>query len=617
MAQTIVPEKQTVEICLKNKSYYIDFYQREYVWKKETVETLLNDIFYAFELSYEQYKDAELTQELLSKYNWYYLNVFITNNINGKVYIVDGQQRLTTLTLIATKLYHLTSNEDLKDTLKDCIFGKDKWKGNIFRIDHEKRAKLMEMILESTKEEPKEFANTTEETLWNRYNDISTYIDNKKIDEKRLDTFISYFLERLVLVELSVTKDDTPMVFEVINDRGESLKPFEILKGKLIGALDKSDSDEFSRLWENSMQLIKYQEDNFFIDFIRSQYLFKRNSKVETAINNTYHRYIYEANDIAPKFGFRSFDKNQISNIKRFIKEVLPYYCSLYAKITTNSINNEYLSYLSNAHKIAGQYGIIMSACILNDKEELEKVNRISFEYDRMCMLLRLNGVYNSNTLQDLTLSLHKELKGIPIKEYRIVFNRLLCDTFKENRNASSIETLLSYNSFKRCGYGILETRALRYFLARVEKYICDSMGIKMIDTLEDIVTKTSRVNGYHIEHILSRNETNKAYFDTDDDFEQHRNQLGGLLLLKGLDNISSSNEEYVDKLKTYSAGLVWAHTLCEDFYHVNTSLKTFNNKLQNKRGFTIEPINVFNAEALEKRNKLLYEIVKDMWDID
>lgn len=62
MQQTIDPRNQTVESCLKNKSYYIDFYQREYVWSKETVEILLRDIFYSFELSYEQYKDAELSQ---------------------------------------------------------------------------------------------------------------------------------------------------------------------------------------------------------------------------------------------------------------------------------------------------------------------------------------------------------------------------------------------------------------------------------------------------------------------------------------------------------------------------------------------------------------------------
>lgn len=263
MSQTIIPEKQTVEICLKQKNYHIYFYQREYVWNKDTVETLLNDMFYTFELSYAQYKDADLSQEILEKFNWYYLNIFITNNIGGKVYIVDGQQRLSTLTLIATKLFHLTDNEDLKDTLKECIYGKDKWKGNIFRLDHDKRKEVMKAILEGS-EYKLPFKNKTEETLLLRYKDISEYIDKQNLSGKRLDTFISYFLERLVLVELTINKDDTPMIFEVINDRGEPLKPFEILKGKLIGALDKQDTDIYSVKWDNALNHLFGKEDDFF-----------------------------------------------------------------------------------------------------------------------------------------------------------------------------------------------------------------------------------------------------------------------------------------------------------------------------------------------------------------
>ncbi len=67
MKQTIVPDKQTVEEALKNRTYFVDFYQREYVWSKETVDVLLRDIFYSFELSYELYKDSELTPEVLEK----------------------------------------------------------------------------------------------------------------------------------------------------------------------------------------------------------------------------------------------------------------------------------------------------------------------------------------------------------------------------------------------------------------------------------------------------------------------------------------------------------------------------------------------------------------------
>ena len=45
----------------------------------------------------------------MAKYPWYYLNTYVTNTIDGKVYIVDGQQRLTTLTLVLIKLYRMAS----------------------------------------------------------------------------------------------------------------------------------------------------------------------------------------------------------------------------------------------------------------------------------------------------------------------------------------------------------------------------------------------------------------------------------------------------------------------------------------------------------------------------
>lgn len=617
MQQTITPEKQTVEICLKNKSYYIDFYQREYVWSKETVETLLRDIFYAFDLSYEEYKDAELTQEILAKFNWYYLNIFITNNINGKVFIVDGQQRLSTLTLIATKLYHLTNNNLLKNTLKDCIYGQDKWKGNIFRLDHEKRQTIMNKILNGDSEVPASFKNKTEETLWHRYIDISKYINDKEMDAKKIDTFINYFLERLVLVELSITKDDTPMIFEVINDRGEALKPFEILKGKLVGTLDKNDTERYSDLWDKSLSCLFNMEDDFFVDYIRSRYIFKRNSKIESAINNAYHRYIFESNEIGQSLAFRKIDKHQIENVKNFIEQDLVYYCGLYAKIRNNEIHNEFMAYLSNIHDVKGQYAIILSACEINDVQENEKIRIIAFEYDRLYMLLRLNGAYDSNSFQEISLNLNKEIHGKPIEQYREIFNNVLKNAISERRSKGNISSLLDYATFKSMGYHNIEKRALRYFLARVEKFLCDGLKQNMQDTVEYISTKTGYKTGYHIEHILSHNEANLKFFDSEEEFEISRNQLGGLLLLKDADNISSGNEEYADKLKTYSAGLVWGHTLCEDYHHINTNLKLLNNELLSKCKNEIAPIISFDKDALEQRNKILYDIVKIIWDID
>lgn len=623
MEQLITPDKQSVEDCLSKKTYYIDFYQREYVWSKNTVEILLRDIFDTFIPSYEQYKDADLTPEVLDKFNWYYLNVFITNKIGAKVYIVDGQQRLTTLSLIATKLYHMVDDDNLKESIKNCISTRDKWKGNVFVLDNEKRKRIMDYIL-NEQVFSGEFLNKTEETLYMRYQDICKYIDDKKMSPKEIQAFAFYFLTRLVMVELNISKEDTPMVFEVINDRGEALKPFEILKGKLVGALDKTDSEQYSDIWDASIQNIRGIEDDFFTDYLKARFINKRNSQLEAEINNKYHRYILENNDIAKNLGFRSFDPQRKSNIKAFVQQDLAYYSELYGKIRRNcvldkdglEVEENNLKYLNKLLFLSGQYQLILSACCVNDPEENEKIITIAKEYERLYVLLVLNGIYGSNQFKETSYALNEKIKGKLISQYRDIFNEILVEQIKERRNVSVVQSVLEYSYFLQKDYSNFERRQLRYFLARVEQYLCRELKQNMQSTIEDIVTKTGAKNGYHIEHILSHNETNAGYFSSQEEFEKERNQLGGLLLLKGLDNISSNNEEYPDKIKTYSVGLVWGHMLCDDFYHTNTAMAIFNQTLQMKYQIQIHAYSMFDKTALEERNIILYNLVKIIWEV-
>lgn len=613
MTQEIIPDRQTVQSCLSKKTYFVDFYQREYVWSKNTVDILLRDIFYAFEISYEEHKDEELTEEVLELYNWYYMNVFITNKVNSKVYIVDGQQRLTTLTLIATKLYHLITDETLKDLLKDCIFTKDMFKGNVFCIDNEKRKDVMESILDNVPyTEP--IKNKTEETLLGRFKDVSRFIDDKQMDEDKLRAFCMYFLRKLVMVELSVEKDDTPMVFEVINDRGEALKPYEILKGKMVGLLSKNDTQAYSEKWDKAMLQLPDMQDNFFGDYLKSRFVTSSNTKLEAALSNLYHRYIFDVNDIAQELSFRRTDANHIKNIKNFIDNELTYYAALYAKIRSNK--DEYLKYDNEINDLSMQYQNIMAACTINDPREDEKIQVLAAEMDRFWMLLNLNGVYDSNEFQDKCYRISQQLKGVELESYRSIYDNMLTDTIRLKRGIEGEVSLLDYNSFTKKNYTNMNTRMLRYFLARIEQYISNETSIDMQNSVSDISKKTGKITGYHIEHILSHNETNRSYFQSDEEFEEKRNQLGGLLLLRGLDNISSGNEEYEDKLKTYSNGLMWGHSLCEEFYHSNLNFTKFNEKLQKEYGVSFKPYQKFDKEALEERSKLLYQLVKIIWEV-
>lgn len=616
MEKNIDPEKLTVAKCLNATKYYIDFYQREYVWDKNTVDILLNDIFWNFENSYKLYKNSEIRREIISKFNWYYLNVFITNSINGKKYIVDGQQRLTTLTLIAIYLFKNIHDENIKAFLKDCISSTDIYEGEIYNIDNKKRKDIMDRIF--TKDEnicPESFRNKTEQTLWDRYNDITSFFSKRNFTDEKLRTFAFYFLERLVMVELSIDKDDTPMVFEVINDRGEPLKQFEILKGKLIGSLSKDDTEKYSDIWDASLSKLSKLEDEFFVDFLKGKFIFTANSKLLLqATLNSFHRLIFETdNQIANGLKFRNTDDDHIKNIKIFIEKELTYYTELYSKIRKNFY--EFLDYNNNINGLSGQYSNIIAACDINDQFESQKIKKISREIDRMLMILRLNGIYNSNDFQEISYQLNEKLKLKNIDDYRQIFNEILESKIKEKLNKDTITSFLELDRFALRGYENMPTTTLRYFFARVDKFLCEKTGEKMVSSVQDISMKTGKVHGYHIEHIFSRNQENQSKFKNEDEFENMRNRIGGLLLLKGKNNISSGNEIYKDKLKTYSNGLKWGRTLLEDTYHANLDFERFNDEFFQKYKIKFKPIYDFDADALTYRTKLLYCISKEIWD--
>ncbi|MFW5662894.1 MAG: DUF262 domain-containing protein, partial [Bacteroidota bacterium] len=135
----VQPDKQNIDKLFSNTTYYIDFYQRQYKWSDEPVKRLLDDVFYKFNEEYKKFKDLSLPlDQVISKYSWYYLNTYVTNHVDGKLYVVDGQQRLTTLTLILIKLKHLAKhfNSQLDGWIGNKIVGLSGYKTD-FWMNHE------------------------------------------------------------------------------------------------------------------------------------------------------------------------------------------------------------------------------------------------------------------------------------------------------------------------------------------------------------------------------------------------------------------------------------------------------------------------------------------------
>lgn len=610
----IAPDKQNIDRVFSNTTYYIDFYQRQYKWNDVPVKRLLEDIFYKFNEEYKKFKDSDIPlQQLISNYSWYYLNTYVTNIVDGKLFVVDGQQRLTTITLILIKLHHLSEKykSKLSGWIKTKIIGQAGFEEE-FWMNHEHHKKALQGLLDGTDVQKIDTSSgITAQNMVANYQIIDKWLDSELNSIHKFENFVFFFLHRLVLINLNVEKTEVPMVFEVINDRGVKLKPYEILKGKLLGQIDK---DELKILnlndhWENQVSKInEFKEDEidqFFIYYLKSKLTDTRGTAQK--FDKDYHRVMFD-----DEFNKHLLLKHNPKQVKIFLQNEFKYYTELYAKIYRYSIelnDSQPYVYFNNLTEMASQFMLILSACKLNDPDEEEKIKIVSKQIDRLFCLLQLQRSYNSNTFTPEIYKLCAEIREKEVEELEDIFEKYLLKLLGEARGISVTEPI-SYGFFKETGIE-LEKRFKRYFFARIELFIAENTNMNMKQTVYDLVQNTGSKKGFHVEHILSNNKDNLLLFENDDElFERERNRLGGLLLLKGKDNISSLNESYKKKLKSYANTLYWNETLREDTYKSKLDFTGMMKKYKLK----FRAMDQFGPKELEERHKLLFDILKIIW---
>lgn len=611
----IQPEKQNIDQTFATTIYFIDFYQRDYKWTEEPVRRLLDDVFYQFEEAYQKHGELEPSRENINaRYPWYYLNTYVTNTVGGRVFVVDGQQRLTTLTLVLLKLLSRAKVLGSKTSgwLERKIAGYSGTEHE-FWMNHIRHRQVLEGLFEGV--EPLGIDTKTGVTAVNMVSNfqvISHELDKRLTSLHKFDTFVHYFLFRLVLINLSVDSTHVPMVFEVINDRGVRLKPYEILKGKLLGQIDKLelDSGKFNELWDERLQSVNdYREDeidNFFRYWLKAK--FSTSRKDGQRFDGDYHREIFKE-DLNEKL---SLDHNP-SSVKGFLKGGFRYYTALYEKLWAATLeeNENYSAVFFNGlNELDSQYMLVLSACQVDDPEEIEKIRLVSVGLDRLFTLLQLQGSYDSNLFAVRLFEISNEIREKPASVISAAFERHLMLEI-EDRRAISATHPFSWPLFRSMSIDRLNTRFTRYFFGRIEMALSAGMRLKMKHELKELVTSRGAKTGFHVEHILSRNDQNLAIFEGDEErFEQERNRLGGVLLLKGKDNISSNNEIYEEKLKSYANTLYWNETLREDAYQSKLDFRDF----MKANNLAFRALSKFGPEELEERQRLLYELALLVW---
>ncbi|MDB9939598.1 DUF262 domain-containing protein, partial [Cyclobacteriaceae bacterium] len=158
---------RSITEVLDDKKYTVDYFQREFKWGERHIEQLVSDLTSSFLNEYR----SEHQRKDIENYNSYYLGPFVVSEKNGQRSIIDGQQRLTSLTLLLIYLNNLQKDLGQEEKLESLIFS-EKFGEKTFNIQVEERIKCMEALFKTGDYEPKDDDDESTINMSDRYDDI-------------------------------------------------------------------------------------------------------------------------------------------------------------------------------------------------------------------------------------------------------------------------------------------------------------------------------------------------------------------------------------------------------------------------------------------------------------
>lgn len=245
--ELLKPATLNIREFLSEGKYVIPIYQRNYDWGEREALQLLEDISDYAQKNKEQDKEQNKEQP-------YYIGsaVVFLRTAHGETYFetIDGQQRLTTLTILACLLKHQ----------KEAGWFE---KPNL-SYDHRKEADeaLMMLVNGQLSQHPSAQNIVSVYRLLEKH--LQPMLTAKGLD---LETFADYLFEKVIILRIPVPQDtQLNHYFEIMNTRGEQLEKHEVLKAVLMGKLAPDEYQLFHLIWEACSDMGAYVQMNFSVD---------------------------------------------------------------------------------------------------------------------------------------------------------------------------------------------------------------------------------------------------------------------------------------------------------------------------------------------------------------
>ena len=590
---------------LLNNKYTVQYYQREYNWETKQIEELIEDLTNEFN---EFYKDGDRQMDVRN-YGDYFLGPIILTNDNA---IIDGQQRLSSLTLLLIYLNNLQKQQtSLPKVNIDNLIYSEMYGQKTFCINVTEREVCLASLFETgdydiTNEQSESVIN-----LYNRYKDIERIFPDE-LKGSSLPVFIEWLIDNVSLVEIRAdSEQDAHKVFVTMNDRGLRLTPTEMLKGYLLSEIDDNTiRNKANDLWKNKIVQLKEIEKDGDADFIknwlRAQYAETiREGKKDAEnkdfdiIGTTFHKWVRENKSV--------MGLNSSADFEKFILKNFRMYADIYIRLKDYSrkFNKDYEHVFYNADRgFTLQYQIILSAIKSDDTQDVvnKKIKMVSCFIDQFISIRIFNfKTVDYSSIKYTVFNITKMIRNKDIQELTAILKQYI------NNMGYTLDGIDGFylNQFTR--------RYMLHILSRMTYYVEEQSGIN--SNFANYVNREQK-NPYDIEHIWADDYTqgnHQADFSTEDEFKDFRNRFGGLLILPKDKNRSLQDMEYSKKVIKYDSENLLARTLNQNCYNNNPLFLRFMNNTQ----LPFKPYAQFNKAELIERQFLYKEICKKIWDVN
>lgn len=506
-------------------------YQRPYQWTEKNCEKLLDDLF----SSYEYYKE--------SGYFCGSLVLIVINTdseTNAETYdIVDGQQRLSTLILLA-KILATLYDKDLNPTSRELL---EKSLGD---IDGEKRERLHfnAMGLNAKDDFVYALEHFNDSQASKNKNNKNNYLKNaiclknylKEKEIKDINGFIMWLYFKVVFIKTTCPNVSMALrIFNVLNARGLPLHAIDVFKVELLKKLaNKKDQEEFVSRWSALHQKCSGNESKFPKR--------KENKREKNATETLFSWYLTYLNPVTSGKSMEERLADQFERLNKppleYFKGVEDFYNAYCEVLEMQDWHAHLLSYLASDY-----WRVILCASLLHrysdqDIEALKKL-LVKFYYQNwVATREEPKKQTNCNIIKALKEKKSVESIASIVKEY-LDYHKITQD-FKKNLQDSKL-----YEQHKKSS----KNSWLRPILILVEYSMSDDPRPKRI-----------QMNDFHVEHILPQQPGSSSQWVKDFSEEErglYTHSLANLTLLGGTKNAQASNLDFKEKKEIYMGNAV------------------------------------------------------------